>query len=83
MINIERLMKMNKEEVEMEWSRLEDKYCEKMEQKCDLEKYYDLKDDDTFELYISILEDIDLIEKNLGVIEDYQDNYDYYCDNLE
>jgi hypothetical protein len=83
MINIERLMEMNKEEIDMEWCKLENEYFEKIDQKCDMEICYDLKDDDIFELYISILEDIDLIEKNIRVIEDYQDNYDYYWDNLE
>jgi hypothetical protein len=34
-------------------------------------------------MYEEILQDIDYIEKNLEIIKDYRNNYDYYWDNIE
>lgn len=83
MLNIDKLMEMKMEEVDAKEEMLIEEWEEKMEQKCDVEKYYDLRDDYAWELYEGIMQDIDYIEKNLEVIKDYKKNYDYYWDEIE
>lgn len=82
MLSIEGLMMMTMEEVDAEEKRYTDMWEERMEQKCDMEKYYDLREVDNWLVYEEIMQDIDYIEENLETIKDYRDNYDYYWDMI-
>lgn len=82
MMSIEKLMMMNICEIEEEETRLNKMYEEHNTQKNDMEIYLDLSDTDNWLMYEEILQDMDYIERELEIIEDYRKYYDYYWDMM-
>lgn len=82
MISIEKLMMISMEDVNEEEVRLTKMWEENMEAKNDMEIYLDLSDSDNWLVYEELIYNIDYIEKNLEIIEDYKDNYNYYWDMI-
>lgn len=81
-MSIEKLMMMNICEIEEEETRLNKMYEEHNTQKNDMEIYLDLSDTDNWLMYEEILQDMDYIERELEIIEDYRKYYDYYWDMM-
>lgn len=86
MLSIERLMMMSMEDVNAEEARLNKMLVEEDTQKEAMRKKYDLSsvnyDSDIWMMYEEILYDINYIERELEVIEDYRKYYDYYWDMI-
>lgn len=82
MMSIEKLMMMNICEIEEEETRLNKMYEEHNKAKADMEIYLDLSDTDNWLMYEEILQDMDYIERELEIIEDYRKYYDYYWDMM-
>ena len=86
MLSIERLMMMSMEDVNAEEARLNKMLVEEDAQKEAMRKKYDLSsvsyDSDIWMMYEEILYDINYIERELEVIEDYRKYYDYYWDMI-
>lgn len=82
MLSIEGLMMMSMEEVDAEEKRYTDMWEENNKMKVDMEIHYDINEVDVWLMYEEIMQDIDYIEKNLEIIEDYRKYYDYYWDMI-
>lgn len=86
MLSIERLMMMSVEEVNAEEARLNKLLVEEEAQKEAIRKKYDLSsadyDSDIWMMYENILYDINYIERDLEVINDYREYYDYYLNMI-